>query len=245
MVLNKIYRHFREKNILDIKYIIVEIALIFTGITLAAKYNNYQSQLRDEAFLKETIIQIHEELKIDKKINFRYYKFLNNKINGLNSVQEYILSRNLDSLNSSNTEKIFSNLPNTLSLSNSTIGFNRLKEKNLNLIKNGEIRKELINYYDHMYYNLKDVEDFNRDINEIKPCVFKYLKNYDFWNKTYDSITNSDELFEDRIFENRIGFITTNLKTYEDIINKGILPKSNSLIEALEKEYPYLKEENK
>lgn len=242
MILNKIFRHFKESKILDLKYIIIEIALIFAGITLAANYNNYQNQLKDEAFLKETITQIYEELKTDNQINNLYSKSLKEKLNGLNLIQTILLDKKSDLLNSNDVKNSIASLPNTLSLSNSIIGFNRLKDKNLNLVKNKKIRNELINYYDHMNYNIKDISDFNNDILQIKPYIFKYLKNYNFLERTYDTIINLNDFYEDNAFENQIGFINSDLKMYEDILKIGALPKSVSLLKNLEKEYPYLKE---
>lgn len=245
MVLNRIFRQLKERKIFDLKYIIVEIALIFVGITLAAKYNNYQIHLKDEAFLKESIIQIYDEIIGDNRLNTHYSTFVKGKINDLSLVQEYLLNKNFDSINSLQSMRVISNLPNTGSLSNSTLGFERLKEKNLNLVKNSNLRNELVNYYDHMAYNLKDLENFNNDISEIKPFVFKHFRNYDFLDQKYESIVNVDDLFADVAFQNNIGFINSNLKLYDDIIIMGIIPKSNALINSLEKEYPFLKEQRK
>ena len=245
MILNKIFRHLKEKKIFDLKYIVVEILLIFTGITLAAKYNNYQIQLHDETFLQESISQIHGEIIEDNKINTHYSKFVNGRITSLNLVQEYLLNRNVDSINSITSMRIFSELPNTCTLSNSTLGFDRLKEKNLNLIKNSDLRNQLVAYYDHMSYNMKDLANFNTDIEKIKPFMFKHFRNYDFLQRKYDSIINVNDLFEDYAFENNIGFINSNFEIYGDIINSGIIPKANSLIKTLEKEYPFLIEEHK
>ena len=245
MILNKIFRRLKENIRFDFKYVIVEILLIFTGITLAATYNNYQIQLKDEAFLKESISQIYGEIIGDSKINIHYSNSINRRINSLNRVQEHLLNRDEDSINSIESMRVFSGLPTTLTLSNSTLGFHRLKEKNLNLIKDAALRNQLVDYYDFMSYNIQDVEDFNNDIRKINPFIFKHFRNYDFLESKYDGIVDINNLFEDYAFENNIGFINSNLEMYEEMIKIGIIPRSNSLIKTLEKEYPYLKEEYK
>ncbi len=245
MILNKIFRRLKKDIRFDFKYIIVEILLIFTGITLAATYNNYQIQLKDEAFLKESISQIYGEIIGDSKVNLHYFNSINSRINNLNRVQEHLLNRDEDSINSIVAMRVFSSLPNTLTLSNSTLGFHRLKEKNLNLIKDADLRNQLVNYYDHMSYNMQDLEGFNSDIRKINPFIFKHFRNYDFLESKYDGIIDINNLFEDYVFENNIGFINSNLEMYEEIIKIGIIPISNSLIKTLEREYPFLKEEYK
>ena len=242
MILNKIYRRFKEIKIFDLKYIVVEIALIFAGITLAAKYNNYQNQLKDEIFLEETIRQIYDELKKDSLANYYYCKGQTQKKEDIEVIKQVFLDKNESRLDSEELKNIFKLLPNTISISNIKLGYQRLSDKNINLIKNNSLKRALIEYYATMDYNVKDVEGFNRNILEIKPFISKHFRNYvQFEN--YDAIIDAKNLMNDDVFLNYLNFIKSDMQLSIDTYNVFFVKKNSKLIHDLEIEYSFLKEE--
>lgn len=244
MIFNKIYRHFKDKKILDIKYIIVEITLIFIGITLAAKYNNYQNQLKDEAFLNEAIIQIHQELIKDKEENIVYYEAQKQKAKNISLIRKSFLEKNEIVLKSDSLKNIFIHLPNFISISNYNLGYSKLSNKNINLIENNELKNQIIRYYNNMSYLITDVSSFNKDIEALKPYFLKHFKNFRPF-ETFEEIIDIKNMTNDNQFLNSLNFVESdmliNMKSYEDYFIKH----NTSLIQSLEKEYPFLKEENK
>ena len=121
---------YKSKKILDFKNIIIEITLIFIGITLAAKYNQYQTDSQDDKFLKETIFQIYSELKNDKEVNGKYYlKGQEQKLSKIIQLKEAILKKDYSAFEDNSKKKTIAELQSKLSMSNSTLGFKKLIEK--------------------------------------------------------------------------------------------------------------------
>ncbi len=244
MILNKIFRHFKENKILDLKYIIVEIALIFAGITLAAKYNNYQNQLKDEAFLKETMIQIHEEF--EKNIDFatRETKAFEKYKNTLILTKNILVNQNKDSLSLFFFKENLSSLSGPFHIRKIDIGYKTLLNKDISLIKNKKIRFELIKYFDEYDITLQNINY----INYIQNQNLLYLKdNVKFVNLNKDEIDTNDYKF---YFNNQklLNCFNFSISCYENYIFENEyfnIKLAKELIKNLEKEYPYLKEENK
>lgn len=243
MIVRRILERIKLKKILDLKYIVVELALIFTGVTLAAKYNDYQNDLQDKKFLKEAISQLYSELKTDYQDNAVYLNGQKKRVNEIIKLKNLILNKKGNEINSDEIKKIISNLPNPISLSNSTLGFKKIEAKNINLIKDTKTKNDLLSYYDMMIFNQIDVNNFNKNIIDVKPFMLKYFKNYSFWDMNYDSIIDLDKLLNDSEFLNTLNFIISDLKLNIDTNEKATLPISKQLIEELEQDYEFLKEE--
>ena len=241
MIIKKIVDGVKNKKILDLKYIIVEIVLIFTGITLAANYNNYQNDLQDQKFLKEVITQIHSEISDDAKFNKRSIDIQEKKIVEYQEFIKIVKEKSITEINSNKSKEVVSDMTNYIDNSNSTSGYDRLKEKNINLIKNIKLKNQLIRYYEMMNKLMRDVKLFDTDKKELKPFVFKYFKNYDYYNSSYDSFTNIDEMNKDRVFLNTINYVISNYIINIDSFKNGGIPESKKTMEALEKEYEFLK----
>lgn len=244
MILRRILEGIKSKKILDLKYLVVELALIFTGVTLASKYNDYQNDLQDKKFMKEAISQLYSELKTDYQANTFYVNSLKKRVDETIKLKNLILNKNVNEINSNEIKKTISVLPNIIYLSNNTLGFKKLEAKNINLIEDTKTKNDLLSYYDMMIYNQLDVNNTNKDIIDIKPFMLKYFKNYSLWDYNYDSIIDLDKLINDPEFLNTLNFIITGLKVCIDTNEKATLPRSKKLIEELEEDYKFLNEAN-
>lgn len=244
MILNKIFRHFKENKILDLKYIIVEIALIFAGITLAAKYNNYQNQLKDEAFLKETISQIYDELNNSIKNSKNYNKSYERFIKDLELTKNILVHKNKDSLESQFFRDNILLLTVPFHKKNDDIGYQTLLDKNISLIKNRKLRYEMNKYYDEIKTSHQNIDFINNNILEISHTLNKIIVINDYNTSDFQIIDKQS------VFENNelINCINTGIISFSGIQGDNkyfTIKQGEELIESLEKEYPYLKEENK
>ena len=244
MILNKIYRHFKESKILDIKYIIVEIALIFAGITLAAKYNNYQNQLKDEAFLKETITLIHSDIKNNISEANRCNKSYNEYEDDLFLLRNVLINKNIDSLNSIFFKENILLIALPYPKINNNVGYQTLVNKNISLLKNSELRYELISYYEEVKVSQDNIDLINLNTVEALKTLNKTFLIKDHI-KSEIIINDNEEIFKNKEFYNSI---TTSIMIFEGLKgdNKYIIINfGEKLLKNLEKEYPFLKEENK
>lgn len=244
MILNKFFRHFKENKILDLKYIIVEIALIFAGITLAAKYNNYQNQLKDEAFLKETISQIYDELnnsiEKSKNDNKNYKKF----ILDLKLTKNILIHKNKDSLESQFFRDNILLLTVPFHKKNDDIGYQTLIDKNISLIKNKELRYKINKYYDEIKTSHQNIDYVNSNVLEINKILNKTIIINDY-NTSEFQIIDKQNIYENNEF---INCLSTGIISFSGIQGDNkyfTIRLGEELIKNLEKEYPYLKEENK
>lgn len=239
MILKRLLKRIKSQKLFDIKSIAIELALIFTGITLAAKYNEYQNNIQDQKFLKETITQIYSEIKADSLINYYYWTGQNQRIIEMKEINKYITEKNEKKLLSDSLKTYFLKLTNTISISNTTLGFTKLVNKDVNLIKNEKIKNELIEYYNSMSYNEKDVELFNQNILLIKPFVFKHFQNYRSF-ENYDRIIDLKKLIEDVEFLNTINFMISDFETSTNTYLIGIKKSNTKILSDLRKEYEFL-----
>lgn len=105
MILRRILEGIKSKKILDLKYLVVELALIFTGVTLASKYNDYQNDLQDKKFMKEAISQLYSELKTDYQANTFYVNSLKKRVDETIKLKNLILNKNVNEINSNEIKK--------------------------------------------------------------------------------------------------------------------------------------------
>ena len=244
MIVKKIIDGLKSKRVLDLKHIIIEIALIFTGITLAANYNEYQNDVQDEKFLKEIITQIYTEVLEDQKFNISSVGFQEKAIVNYQNFIKNIKEKNIVEINSDESKMTVSNMTDYLNNANNTFGYNKLKEKNLNLIRNQKLKFQLSNYYEMMDKLMSDIKIYDEDKKELKPFIFKYFKNYDYYNYNYDDFTNVDEMAKDDVFINTIYYVISDYKINIDSFKQVGIPTSKKLVTALEKEFKFLKDKN-
>ncbi len=239
MILKRLFNRIKSQRLFDFKSIVIELALIFTGITLAAKYSEYQNNIQDQKFLKETITQIYSEIKTDSLINYYYWKGQNQRIIEMKEMNKCITEKNEKKLLSDSLKTYFLKLTNTISISNTTLGFTKLINKDVNLIKNEEIKNELLEYYNSMSYNEKDVELFNQNVLEIKPFIFKHFQNYKSY-ENFDRIIDVQKLIADVEFLNTINYMISDFETSTNTYWVGIKKNNQKILSDLRKEYKFL-----
>lgn len=242
MILNKILAAIKNKRLFDIKYIIVELVLIFTGITLAASYNDYKNDQQDKKFVKETMVQMYQEIKKNDFANKLYTKGQRDRVAQLKKVKEYILTQNKKALLSKEVMLVFSSLITTITLDNYHLGYTKLINKDINLVKEEEVKNDIIRYYTIMGYCEEDLNGYNNQILETKPFLIKHFVNINIMDHTYAEIKNIDLLINDYEFLNYLNLTINSLELNIESNEKGVLPMTTKLLKTLEEYYPYLAE---
>lgn len=242
MFVNKLLTAIKSKRIFDLKYIVVELLLIFTGITLAASYNDYKNDKQDQKFLKEVITQIHAEIKIDLEKNMINIQNQKKDVKGYLEFIKNLKERNVAAINSEASKKIVSGMTDYFMNWYNYYAFRKLKEKDINLITNDALKDQVERYYSMMDKIEMDVAIFNADKKEIRPFIFNYFKNYDYNNFNYDPFTNVDTMANDNVFLNTVRYTATNYSINIESFELLAFSEAKKTLKALEDEYPFLKE---
>ena len=125
-----------------------ELSLIVVGILLALQIENWNEQRKEQDFTRETLLEIKNSLETDAK-------HLESRITRLRSIANNmeLISANAIHKEAGTQElnQSFSYLSSFIALELKTGSYETLKNTGLNIVKNSELRYELVNLYDYMY----------------------------------------------------------------------------------------------
>jgi hypothetical protein len=234
----KLFRNIRQNLINEgkttkyFKYAIGEIVLVVIGILIALQINNWNEKRKEAIAVKNVLLEIKDDLIQDKA----ELKF---KIQERN--EDFEAQKRIVSVLETKTE-LNNNVRSDLGRINLfrpvysvSKGYGLLKELNLGLLNDKELRALLIRYYE------RDIPEVHQETTDDKyefetfwlPYVRKYFIEWDFGNyaipENYSQILNDKEL----LTAIKINLNNTNstIEAYTLALNNAIL-----LIEMIETE---------
>ncbi len=232
----KFFRKIRQRLLTENKfskyllYAIGEIALVMIGILLALQVNNWN----EEKKVNVQELTILKELKLSLELN---KNILNNRI--INSQDKILrgglLREHLKKIKSYNdTLKGFFSIPTyDISTSLSYASFDNTKNQGLQIIKNNELRLELIKLFDEEFKNIEALGENSSALltNTIAPFLQKH---FEYTNSGLEP-NNYIELLKAKEYVNVLSR-SIYLNSLASDSSSDVLEKTDILIEALDEE---------
>ena len=211
----KFFRKIRQQLFIENKinryvlYAVGEIVLIFIGVVIAIYVTQWKSDKQDLAYEKEALNEIYKGLQADYA---NLEMLLQNTEKGIEriTVLDSLLKEKMPVYKSS-LDTLFGAVYGFRFFSMEKASYEDLKMNSLNLIKNSDLRRQLIIVFESEYsMNEKnyDIEVWVNDI--LRPYYLKNFRNLRF----YESATplNYEQLWEDSYYKNIVDYRLTFLK---------------------------------
>lgn len=214
----------------NIKHILIEIALIAIGVLLATSVSSIIEKQQEQSYIRTNLALAVVNLKENNRINEIYMKAHKNQLRNYRALQKRIRLRD-DSWLDDKDQLIL--LSTTLSLSNANVGINNIINNNINGISDAELRIQLIDYLDFMGHNITDLDNFNTSIDLYSNLMSKHCEDVNYSNVSFKSIVNLDDFYADHEMQNQLDRVLFDREIYIDIIEHGIMSKSNELIDNI------------
>ena len=188
----KFFRKIRQNLLMEnktgnyFKYAIGEIVLVVIGILIALQINNWNENRKSAEIENKILIEISNGLEkdlIDVNINKKGH------VLGLNAIEYWNKIINNENVNIDSIQIQYHRLlRNFISVQN-TSGYESLKSRGLELVKNDSLRLEIISLYEENYSIIKKIEEeyhenkfyknYYKEINSLISSNFIYDNNGD------------------------------------------------------------------
>jgi len=217
-------------------YIVLEVVLIFIGITLASKYNLYKEAQKTDKFLIDNLRLYKENLSSNLIVNGYYLRGRKIELDSIVTFKELLITKNYTEEDILKHQKHIVLLFNTLTISNDNTGFKNIYTKDINIIQSSELKQKLIDYNIMMDYNSYDVTAYNRNIERMPDYLFHHFQNINFEKNSIEAVYSLEKLKEDDKLINYLNQIIYERKIYLDLLDRAFVKPTNILIKEISDE---------
>jgi len=218
-----------------LKYAIGEIVLVVIGILIALSINNWNENRKLQ----------NEELKLlsDLKTNLEttYKNFINDTIYNFESIAKYNNIQNFinkDLPYSNKLDKAFGEFAFWSSPYITATAYKTLQTKGLDIIKNQQLKKDIVNIYDvHFTALTQDYDKSEWSINTtvVTPFISKHIRRYDDTSLSVARPNNFESLKQNDEFLNILSMIKRQRKRGLEHYRE-VMSVTNKLIYDIETE---------
>lgn len=230
----KIWEFLKEYKM---RYVILEIILICTGVMLATFINNRIQHNDNNKLIRENLMMTIENLKDNLEVNKYYLKIEKDR---LEKYQRWnVKIKKKDSSWMENKDYLV-DLTNIMHISNHNIGIKNLLSIDVHKVKSRSFVLDCYKYAELMGYGIEDLNNFNRSIENYAYSVSPYLIDVNFLKGTVQGVSDIERFYADNGLQNQINRLIYERDIYLDTMEKAILPRTSELISKLEevlKEY--------
>ena len=221
----------KGKTTKSLKDAIGEIILVVIGILIALQVNNWNTNRVDNSNEEKILLELKKGLQLDKeKMEVQLVKCKQavrqmKKLQQLLQDKTYPYSKSLDSLFGEvyGIRKVFLN----------RAFYEDLKATSLRIIKNDDIRLQIVQLFEENYVEMRDVFSVAEpSINEVtRPYYLQNFNNIKLW--TSATPNNFESVWKDTYYENIVAYRILSLEVNQLDVYSKTIPVIQKLVDDI------------
>ncbi len=213
-------------------YALGEIILVVIGILIALTISKWNVEANDKKIEKKLLFELSQGVKNDKLLIenelFKTNKAISN-LKILDSLLQYKTPEPTEYLNT-----LFGTVYGMKHLRLNSARYEDLKSVGLRIVKNDNIRSQIIQVFENHYTMIDGILGNEKDINQIfRPYYLSYFVSIKF--SEYAKPIDIEKLWLDPYYKNIVHYRISNLEYNQRIVYENSLMDINLLLELLDK----------
>ena len=176
---------------------ILEVALIFIGITLAIGFENWNSERKERLDELELLTELKSNLSENLQILRRMIAFNESTVDSYNLILSHLNERKPYS---DDLAPHFAIIDNWASPYLTSSAYETLKGRGLDLVSETELRRQVVNLFEHNYVSLVNDDDRVEWINNEVSIIPLMLRHFEDRSIEMSVPLDYDSLLDDRAF---------------------------------------------
>lgn len=215
---------------MQLKYILVEIALICIGVLLATYMTSRVQKNQNQKFIKNNLILAINDLSENDRINTHYWKHHKKLLEEYREMQKWIKAKDTVWFEK---KDLLLQLSTHISLANENVGFLNIVNNDINKIEDKQLKLQIIDYLDFMKQNMLDMNSFNANIDGYSNLSSKHFIDADYGKGTFARMGDFEKFYSDYETQNQLDKVLFERLIYLELIEFGIKPKIHELIKRI------------
>ncbi len=234
----KFFRQIRRNLLLQgesikyIKYAIGEIVLVVIGILIALALSKWNKNINDREMEENLVFELYKGLKNDKTlIELKLYETKNDirKLKKLDGLLKLAIPEGRDSLN-----YLFGTVYGMKHLRLNLALYEDLKAIGLGIVKDAELRSQIIKVFEHHYPNVERIYGTEQSINQVsRPYYLSNFSSIQF--SQYANPINLEKLWNDVYYKNIVHYRIVTLESNQKAFYEDALKDIDILLELVDK----------
>ena len=210
------------------KYAIGEIFLVLIGILLALAISDWNNERVEKQLEIRTLTELRKGILIDLDLITAQQGKVNKSLLDINYLQSLI--KNKDYEYSKELDTLFGVIYGMRILKLNSAFYEDLKSAGLKLIKNEDIRLQIVQLFENNYEQLNWINEMS--INDVnRPYYLSNFKNLSF--SKYATPSNFETVWRDTYFHNIVDYRLITLQGNHVIVYQKTIKAMNTLVSAI------------
>lgn len=212
------------------KYAIGEIFLVLIGILLALAISDWNNERVEKQLEIRTLTELRKGILIDLDLITAQQGKVNKSLLDINYLQSLI--KNKDYEYSKELDTLFGVIYGMRILKLNSAFYEDLKSAGLKLIKNEDIRLQIVQLFENNYEQLNWINELEMSINDVnRPYYLSNFKNLSF--SKYATPSNFETVWRDTYFHNIVDYRLITLQGNHVIVYQKTIKAMNTLVSAI------------
>ncbi|WP_411768962.1 hypothetical protein [Winogradskyella sp. A3E31] len=232
----KFFRHIRQSMVNQKKtkkyvlYAIGEIILVVIGILIALQINNWNSNRIENIAEKKALIELRKGIISDAEAMQLSLSEILSQIDKMKHLKRLLKNEDLKYRRSLDT--LFGSVYGVQAIRINKAFYEDLKASGLKLIKDDNIRLNIVNLFEDNYVLLDKIFDMELHINDItRPYYLQNFNEIDFLKSATPNDFN--EVWSDTYYKNIVHYRIINLESNHVDAYQKTIPKITALAESI------------
>jgi len=211
-------------------YAIGEIFLVLIGILLALAISDWNSARVEKQLEKRTLTELRKGILIDLDLITAQQEKVNKSLLDINYLQSLIKKNDYEY--SKELDTLFGVIYGVRILKLNSAFYEDLKSAGLKLIKDEDIRLQIVQLFENNYEQLNWINELEMSINDVnRPYYLSNFKNLSF--SKYATPNNFETVWRDTYFHNIVDYRLITLQSNHVVQYQKTIKAMNTLVSAI------------